>query len=660
MLDRALATKWTVYAACGVSFALGLFFIFVWAPHPWGTEGFDHYHQLALAVAHGQPFPTLDVPWGYAYFLAAFYRVFGDRPWIPLTAQAALNACIPWLVYRFALTWLDQSTAILAAAVAGVFSFNTVYASTQSADAVCTVIFMAALVAFAKARRRDTWHWYAATGLLTGLAPQFRPNLILVPLLLAAYACFERRTRTSLTYAAVLLAGAALALAPWVVRNYGLTRMVLPTSVHGGEQLWYGTLQTGPYLHSRAYNPRVVFEAPIFEYTSLDQVPILITVRAVSCMNEPPLRLTLVYWTDRDPSRTRTSPAGADRDVVRFEIPAPRQRIVLYYYFEATWASERGPFEQTHPPAGERAPLVYFVSDDHLGDLDVHGDLLDVFDLARIARHVAWGDPLPFERQLAAAGIGSSDAETAAAILGRSSAGVDASRRMIASIDHDRGEARIRFRDGSSIAIPRVWNGRISDLTFDGGLALALMRSSVSLAAIARPSVPASVPGDLACRLYWQVEVNRAFYREQPHQMRRYSALAFDNIRRDPLAFARASAYRAVRLFIIQGTADRHTAQQFPRSRIVYTVATVVSATYLLLFAAGVVIAWRRRYAILLPLALIAYVPLTISAVLTNMRYSITVQPLIVMFIAVALIAALERVSWLPARAAEGRDPAGT
>jgi len=142
--------------------------------------------------------------------------------------------------------------------------------------------------------------------------------------------------------------------------------------------------------------------------------------------------------------------------------------------------------------------------------------------------------------------------------------------------------------------------------------------------------------------------------------MRRYSALAFDNIRRDPWGFARASAYRAVRVFVIEGTEDRHTAQQFSRSRIVYAAATVVSAAYLLLFVAGVVIAWRRRLAMLLPLALIVYVPLTISVVLTNMRYSITVQPLIFMFIAVALTAALERVSWLPARSVEGRDPAGT
>ena len=86
----------------------------------------------------------------------------------------------------------------------------------------------------------------------------------------------------------------------------------------------------------------------------------------------------------------------------------------------------------------------------------------------------------------------------------------------------------------------------------------------------------------------------------------------------------------------------------------------MVSAAYLLLFVAGVVIARRRRLSLLLPLALIVYVPLTIAVVLTNMRYSVTVQPLVFVFIAGALTAALERASWLPARSAEERDPAGT
>jgi hypothetical protein len=86
-----------VYAAGLCSVAIALVFIFIKAPHPWGWEGLDHYHDLGLLLARGESFPTTDVPWGYAYFLAPFYRLFGDRPWIPLVAQALLNGlCRGW------------------------------------------------------------------------------------------------------------------------------------------------------------------------------------------------------------------------------------------------------------------------------------------------------------------------------------------------------------------------------------------------------------------------------------------------------------------------------------------------------------------------------------------------------------------------------------
>src|SRR5436853_7322919 len=88
-----------VLVSAALSLVIGLAFIFVRAPHPWGWVGIDHYHEFAVALARGEPFPTTDVPWGYAYFLAAFYRVVGDRPWVPLVAQAWINVAAPLLLY---------------------------------------------------------------------------------------------------------------------------------------------------------------------------------------------------------------------------------------------------------------------------------------------------------------------------------------------------------------------------------------------------------------------------------------------------------------------------------------------------------------------------------------------------------------------------------
>jgi len=389
-LERALDDIRIVYAACGVSLAIGLFFIFVWAPHPWGHEGFDHYHQLALTLASGGVFPTMEYPWGYAYFLAAFYRLFGDHPVIPLVAQAAMNAALPLMVFTAARAWFDRRTAVVAAAITGVGSFNTVYASTQSSDAVCTVIFMSAVLAFLVAERRNDLRWSALAGVLAGLEPQFRPNLIFVPLLLAAYpAVFARRPRWA-AHAAALLGCAALVLAPWIVRNYRLTHMLVPASLRGGLQLWYGSLQVGPYLHSGPYNPRTVFESSVFEYTSLDDLPLVVTARR-GCNIPEAAKATLVYWTDRDATH-RTSPGRLENGLMTFEAPEPSPPAVFYYYLTTGSTPAVDVAVPITPAAGAETPFVFFISHDHLGDLDLHGDLVDSFDLIRMMRppYLSW------------------------------------------------------------------------------------------------------------------------------------------------------------------------------------------------------------------------------------------------------------------------------
>ena len=127
--------------------------------------------------------------------------------------------------------------------------------------------------------------------------------------------------------------------------------------------------------------------------------------------------------------------------------------------------------------------------------------------------------------------------------------------------------------------------------------------------------------------------------------MRRYSALAFDNIRRDPLAFVEASLYRMYRVFVVVGSKDKWTNQQFRGSTVVYAAARAASTAFLAAFLAGVVLLWKRHSDIVLPLLLILYVPVTIAPLLTNMRYSVTVQPLMFVFVAAALRAAAQSLS---------------
>ena len=74
-------------------------------------------------------------------------------------------------------------------------------------------------------------------------------------------------------FVAVFLLGSA----PWVIRNYRWTGLFIPANTHGGVQLWFGTLQTGEYRGSWLYNPRAAFEFPPIEYTSIDELPLIVS-----------------------------------------------------------------------------------------------------------------------------------------------------------------------------------------------------------------------------------------------------------------------------------------------------------------------------------------------------------------------------------------------
>ena len=91
-------TRRAAWWACGFSLILGLIFV-ARPPHPWGWSGFDEYYELALSIARGEGYNSLERLWGYPLFLSFFYRVFGDRPWIPLLVQVTANATIPLMIW---------------------------------------------------------------------------------------------------------------------------------------------------------------------------------------------------------------------------------------------------------------------------------------------------------------------------------------------------------------------------------------------------------------------------------------------------------------------------------------------------------------------------------------------------------------------------------
>ena len=77
--------------------------------------------------------------------------------WAPVTGQVFINAldAVP-AVHRLARPAVGQRIAALAAWITAIFSFNTIYASTQTSDAICTVLFLLSLLCFVHGHRRSS------------------------------------------------------------------------------------------------------------------------------------------------------------------------------------------------------------------------------------------------------------------------------------------------------------------------------------------------------------------------------------------------------------------------------------------------------------------------------------------------------------------------
>ncbi|MDP2318135.1 MAG: glycosyltransferase family 39 protein [Acidobacteriota bacterium] len=657
-IRRLTDSTTSVYASCAISFIAGLFFIFVWTPLPFGWQGIDSYYEIAKDLAQGKPYEPFERVWGYPYFLAFWYWIAGDVVWVPLVAQAAVNATVPFMIYRLVTLELGHRYGVMAAILTGLFSFNTVYASTQASDTVCTVLFVATMWSLAKGRASHSPLLFAVSGLLASLTFQFRPNFVLFPVFVAAvYLWVQPRRAGKLAHMAVFLAAFAVVASPWIIRNYRLTNQFIPASTHGGIQLWFGSLQTGPYQSNWLYNPRAAFEHPPQDYSSIDELPVVVSGQC-HCGAPADTRVEVIYWTDRNPAVRRVTapldPGG------RFEVALPDVSFgsEMSYYVEATVRRDGGEVRHVAPLAGARDPGIFVLSRDHLGDLDAGNLVLDVFDVARIAAWVSWGDGTP---DLSVVDVNHDGAVTDADLTLATDLLAGALRTsgdappVVEAITRDASRTTLVMTDGSTLGIPRGFANRITDLELQGPIAQSLVSRSQTLASVRDSSLPRRMfVGDISDGCLERVGVNSVGYRRYPHEMRRFVALSRDNIARDPVGYAWSTVVRAGRLFVIQGSDDRRTAIQFENSRTIYLVGQSITFAYALLFVAGVIVAIRRRQVRVLLALPIVYVPATISFMLINARYAMTMQPFMFAFIAILLVAWLDR--WSPPSRAPVRE----
>lgn len=186
----------------------------------------------------------------YGFFLVPIYWVFGRTWWAVGIAQIVVATATALLVYAIGARVLSRRAGVFAAVVSTLSPYlvwHDVHLNREILDQlVAAALVLSAIIA---ADRRSL-AWAIGAGALSGIAVLGNVRLALIPVLVAAYLVV--RTGWSWAPVAVVVA-AAVAVAPWVVRNrVQLGCFALTTD---GRALWkannlqtYGLLAAGKWI----------------------------------------------------------------------------------------------------------------------------------------------------------------------------------------------------------------------------------------------------------------------------------------------------------------------------------------------------------------------------------------------------------------------------
>lgn len=154
----------------------------------------------------------------YGWFLVPVYWILG-RSWLSIgIAQIALAVVAALLVYEIGRRVAGPRAGVAAAVIATLnpyLAWHDMHVNREIVDQVCAaaVVLLTLVVA-----ERPTKRLALGLGLVSGLAVLGNTRLVALPILCAAYIAW-RQPRARAAAAALVLAGAAVAVTPWLVRN---------------------------------------------------------------------------------------------------------------------------------------------------------------------------------------------------------------------------------------------------------------------------------------------------------------------------------------------------------------------------------------------------------------------------------------------------------
>ena len=184
--------------------------------------------------------PTAFWPPGYAFALAANFKLFGVSVTHAMVMNAVFGAATVPFVYGLGSAIFDRRTGLIAAALFAVFPNAIAWAPVLYSEQLFTLLFLAALWLAVASSRKRKWLPIVCFGVLTGMAALTRGEGLLLLPIAAMFWWLKSGVRNAAQSSAVALLAAAAIIAPWTIRNAFEMQAFIPISTNSATVLRIG------------------------------------------------------------------------------------------------------------------------------------------------------------------------------------------------------------------------------------------------------------------------------------------------------------------------------------------------------------------------------------------------------------------------------------
>jgi 4-amino-4-deoxy-L-arabinose transferase-like glycosyltransferase len=228
--------------------ALATRIVFVSFVHPAPIGDFWGYYYHAIQLTQGLGYetrgmPTALYPMGWPIVLAGIVKIFGPNVPSAEIFEAIFGGLAAGLVYLIAQRIAGSRIAIVAGLLYALLPSNIEFTSLLASDTPYTLLWLVLTYIWLRLEP-DSLGGYAASGILLGLTAIVRPTALAFWIPLAVYRAVVDRGRTHVRRTAlpivVMLAFAALAIAPVTIRNYVKLHAFVLVSSNGGITMYSG------------------------------------------------------------------------------------------------------------------------------------------------------------------------------------------------------------------------------------------------------------------------------------------------------------------------------------------------------------------------------------------------------------------------------------